>query len=100
VAGASDSGAAMDVEIEEETKEEGGGGDDDEGEEETFVVDEINPSSYTHVGTPTFRLPLNPDWREEINYKGKTYLVREKRKENPRLVEKKLGIDYIFQTTF
>jgi hypothetical protein len=100
VAGASDSGAAMDVEIEEETKEKGGGGDDDEEEEETFVVDEINPSSYTHVGTPTFRLPLNPDWREEINYKGKTYLVREKRKENPRLVEKKLGIDYIFQTTF
>jgi hypothetical protein len=26
------------------------------------------------------RLPLNPDWREKISYKGKTDLVREKRK--------------------
>jgi hypothetical protein len=46
-AGASDNGVVMDVEIEEDIEEEGGGGDDDEGEEETFVVDEINPSSYT-----------------------------------------------------
>jgi hypothetical protein len=50
--------------------------------------------------TPTFRLPLNPDWREKINYKGKTDLVRLKRKENTRLVEKEPGIDYIFHTAF
>jgi hypothetical protein len=92
-------GAVRDEEIEEEVEEEGGGGDD-EGEEETYVVDEINPSSYTHIGTPTFWLPLNLDWREKINYKGKTDFVREKKKENPRLVEKELGIDYRFHTTF
>jgi hypothetical protein len=34
------------------------------------------------------RLPLNPDWREKISYKGKPDLVREKMKENTRLVEK------------
>jgi hypothetical protein len=33
-------------------------------------------------------------------YKGKTDSVREKRKENPRLVEKEAGIDYIFHTAF
>jgi hypothetical protein len=77
-ASGSGSGAARDEEIKEEVEEEGGGGDDD-GEEETYVVDEINPSSYTHMGTPTFWIPLNSDWREKINYKGKTYLVREKR---------------------
>jgi hypothetical protein len=92
------SGAARDEEIEEEMEEEGGG-DDDEGEEETYAVDEINPS-YTHMGDPTFWLPLNPDWREKINYKGKTYLVREKRKKNARLVEKEPGIDYKFHTIF
>jgi hypothetical protein len=100
-ASGSGNGAARNEEIEEEVEvEEEGGGDDDEGEEETYVVDEINPSSYTHMGTLTFRLPLNPDWREKINYKGKTDLVREKRKKNPWLVEKELGIDYRFHTTF
>jgi hypothetical protein len=99
--GASDSGrrAVRDEEIEEEVEEEGGG-DDDEGGGETYVVDEINSSCYTHMETPTFRLPLNPDWREKINYKGKTDLVRLKRKENPRLVEKEPGIDHIFHTAF
>jgi hypothetical protein len=95
----SDNGAVRDEEIEEEVEEEGGG-DDDEGEEETYVVDEINPSSYTHMGTQTFRLPMNLDWRENINYKGKTDLVKEKRKENTRLVEKEPGIDYKFHTAF
>jgi hypothetical protein len=52
------------------------------------------------MGTPVFRLTLNLDWREKISYKGKTYLVREKRKENPRLVEKERSIDYRFQTAF
>jgi hypothetical protein len=92
--------AAGDEEIEEEVEEEGGGDDDDEGEEETYVVDEINPSSYIHMGTPTFRIPLNLDWREKINYKGKTDLVREKRKENLMLVEKEPVIGYRFHTTF
>jgi hypothetical protein len=50
--------------------------------------------------TPVFWLPFNPDWREKISYKGKIDLVREKRKENPRLVEKEPGIDYWFHTTF
>jgi hypothetical protein len=62
------------------------------GEEETYIVDEINPSSYTHMGTPTFRIPLNLDWREKINYKCKTDLVREKRG--------KFKTDYRFHTTF
>jgi hypothetical protein len=52
------------------------------------------------MGTLVFRLPLNPNWREKISYKGKTDLVREKRKENPRLVEKEPGIDYRFHTAF
>jgi hypothetical protein len=79
-ASSSGNGAARDEEIEEKG---GGDGDGDEGEEETYVVDEINPSSLTYMGTPTFWLPLNPDWREKINYKGKIDFVREKRKENP-----------------
>jgi hypothetical protein len=90
---ASGSGAARDEEKIEE--EEGGGngndgaeGDDDDDNEEVFDVEEINPTSYIHMGTPVFRLPLNPDWMEKISYKGKIDLVREKRKENPRLVEK------------
>jgi hypothetical protein len=37
---------------------------------------------------------------EKISYKGKIDLVREKRKENPRLVEKESGIDYIFHMAF
>jgi hypothetical protein len=64
-ASGSGSGAVRDEEIEEEMEEDGGS-DDDEGEQETYVVDEINPSSYTHMGTPTFRLPLNLDWRENV----------------------------------
>jgi hypothetical protein len=52
------------------------------------------------MGTLVFRLPLNPDWREKISYRGKTDLVREKRKENPRLVEKEPSIDYRFYTAF
>jgi hypothetical protein len=50
--------------------------------------------------TPIFWLPLNPNWREKISYRSKTDLVREKRKENPRLVEKEPGIDYRFHMTF
>jgi hypothetical protein len=53
-----------------------------EEEEEVFDVEEITATSYMHMGTPIFRQPLNPDWRAKINYKGKTDLVREKRKEN------------------
>jgi hypothetical protein len=53
---------------------------DDEEDEEIFDVEEINPTSYIHMETPVFWLPLNPDWREKISYKGKIDLVREKGK--------------------
>jgi hypothetical protein len=102
LASASGSGVARDEEeiVEEEEDNDGAEGDDDEEDEEVFDVEEINPTSYIHMGTPVFWLPLNPDWREKISYKGKTDLVREKRKENPRLVEKEPDIDYRFHTVF
>jgi hypothetical protein len=67
LASASGSGAARD-EIER--------GDE---EEEIFEIEEINPSSYVHMVTPTLRQPQNLDWREKISYKDKTKLVRERR---------------------
>jgi hypothetical protein len=82
--------------IEEEAESDADGDE----EEEIFDVQDINPSSYMHMGTPIFQQPHNPDWMEKISYKGKTNLVREKGKENPRLVEKEDGIDYRFHTTF
>jgi hypothetical protein len=99
---ASGSGAGRD---EEEIKEEEDGGNENDGaegdeEEEVFDVEEINPTSYIHMGTPVFRLPLNLDWREKISYKGKTDLVRENRKENIRLVKKEHDIDYRFYMIF
>jgi hypothetical protein len=102
LASASGSGTARDEEeIEEEedggNKNDGAEGDDDE---EVFDVEEINLTSYIHMGILVFWLPLNLDWREKISYKGKTDLVRKKRKENPKLVEKESGIDYIFHTAF
>jgi hypothetical protein len=101
---ASSSGIARDEEEIEEEEDGGNGNDgaesDDEEDEKVFDVEEINHTSYIHMRTPVFWLPLNPDWREKISYKGKTYLVREKRKENPRLVEKEPGIDYRFHTAF
>jgi hypothetical protein len=104
LASASSSGAARDEEENEEEEDGGNGNDgaegDDEEDEEVFDVEEINPSSYIHMGTLVFQLPLNPDWREKISYKGKTYLVREKRKENPMLIEKEPSIDYSFHTVF
>jgi hypothetical protein len=96
LASASGSGTARD-EIEEEVD---GGDCDDEEEEEIFDVQEINPPNYVHMGTPIFWLPQNPNWREKISYKGKTDLVREKRKENSKLIEKEPGIDYRFHTMF
>jgi hypothetical protein len=69
-------------EIEEEEDGRNGNdgveGDDDE-EDEVFDADEINTTSYIHMETPIFWLPLNLDWREKISYKGKTDLVREKK---------------------
>jgi hypothetical protein len=104
LASASCSGAARNEEDIEEEEDGGNGNDgaegDDEEEDEVFDVEEINPTSYIHMGTPVFWIPLNPNWREKIRYKGKTYLVREKRKENPRLVEKEPGINYRFHTAF
>jgi hypothetical protein len=78
-----------------ESDGEGSNGDNDgEEEEESFDVEEIAPSSYVHMRTPISRQPQNLDWREKISYKGKIELVREKRKENPRLKEKEVGIIY------
>jgi hypothetical protein len=66
LASASGSGAVRHEEIEEEGDgNDGAEGDDDAEDEEIFYVEEINPTSYIHMGTPTFRLPLNPDWREK-----------------------------------
>jgi hypothetical protein len=48
--------------------------------EEIFYIEEINPTSYIHMRTPTFRIPQNPDWRDKISYEGKMDLVREKRR--------------------
>jgi hypothetical protein len=91
-------------EIEEEedggNENDGAEGDDNEEDEEIFDVEEINPTSYIHMGTPVFRLPLNLDWREKIIYMGKTDLVREKMKENPMLIEKEPAIDYRFHMAF
>jgi hypothetical protein len=98
LASASGSGAVRDDEI--EVEEDGNDGDNGDEEEETFDVEEINPTSYTHMGTLIFWLPMNLDWREKITYKGKIDLVREKGKENPMLIEKEPGIDYMFHTTF
>jgi hypothetical protein len=105
LASASGSGATRDEEEIEEEEDGGNGndgaeGDDDEDDEEVFDVEEINPTSYIHMRTPVFWLPLNPDWREKISYNDKTDLVREKRKENLRLIEKEPNIDYRFHTAF
>jgi hypothetical protein len=101
---ASDSGAVRDkeeIEDEEdgENENDGAEGDDDE-DGEVFDVQEINPTSYIHMGTLIFWLPLNPDWRKKISYQGKIYLVREKRKENLRLVKKEPDINYRFHMVF
>jgi hypothetical protein len=72
---ASGSGAVRDDEEIEEEEDGGNGNDgaeggDDEEDEKVFDVEEIKPTSYIHMGTPVFQLPLNPDWREKISYKG------------------------------
>jgi hypothetical protein len=74
--------------------------EEEEEEEETFDVEEITPTSYVHMGNLVFRQPLNTDFKAKVSYKGKTDLVREKRKENLRLVETKAGYDYRFHTAF
>jgi hypothetical protein len=101
LASASGSGAERDEEIKEEDDgNDRAEGDNDEEDEEVFDVEEIIPTSYIHMGTLVFWLPLNLDWREKISYNDKTYLVREKRKENPSLVEKKPDIGYRFHMPF
>jgi hypothetical protein len=96
---ASGSEAARDEKIEEEAEGDGGEEEEEE-EEETFDVEEITPTSYVHMWNPFFRQPLNPDWRAKVRYKGKTDLVRKNMKENPRLVEKELVLDYRFHSAF
>jgi hypothetical protein len=71
LAGASGSGAAGDEEeIEEEedggNENDGAEGDDDEEDEEVFDVEGINPTSYIHMGTPIFWLPLNPEGENQL----------------------------------
>jgi hypothetical protein len=57
LASASSSGAVRDEEEIEEKEDGGNGNDGAEGDDD----EEINPSSYIHMGTPVFRLPLNLD---------------------------------------
>jgi hypothetical protein len=78
LASASGSGARRDEEEDGGNKNDGAEGADEEEDEEVFYVEEINPTSYIHMGILVFQLPLNPDWREKISYKGKPDLVREK----------------------
>jgi hypothetical protein len=71
LASGSSSRAARDAEEIEEEEDGGYGndeaeGDDNEEDEEVFDVQEINPTSYIHMETLVFWLPLNPDWREKI----------------------------------
>jgi hypothetical protein len=85
LASASGSRVARDDKIEEEEEDDDGNdGDDGEEGEKTFDVEDINPTSYIHMGTPIFRQPLNPNWREKISYKSKIDLVREKKERKPK----------------
>jgi hypothetical protein len=68
-------------------------------EEELFDVEEIVPRAYVHMGTPPFRQPQNPSWRENVNYMGKTKTVRDERRANPRLHTRDIT-DYRFHTFF
>jgi hypothetical protein len=85
-------GVSRAAEIEEEEEEE-------EGEEEVFDVDEIMPLSHVDMGALSFRIPQNPAWMEKVGYKGKTDAVREKRKQNQRLLPRD-AYDYKFHTRF
>jgi hypothetical protein len=85
----------------EEIEEEAAATDDVDGdeEEETFDVEEIIPQAYVHMGTPSFQQSQNSGWRQKISYKGKTEVVREKRKENP-ILHAREATDYRFHTFF
>jgi hypothetical protein len=98
LASASGSEAVSDDEIEEEEEDDNDG--DNGEEEETFDVEEINPTSYIHMGTPIFWLPMNPDWREKISYKGKIDLVREKRKKTRDLLRRNQALTTDFTRYF
>jgi hypothetical protein len=89
-----------DEEIKEEddggNENDGAEGDDNEEDKEVFDVEEINPTSYIHMGTPVFWLPIDLDWRKKISYKGKIDLVREKRKKIQGLLKKNLELTIHF----
>jgi hypothetical protein len=68
-------------------------------EEEIFDVEEIIPQAYVHMGTPSFQQRQNSRWRQKISYKGNTEVVREKRRENPKLHARE-ATDYRFHTSF
>jgi hypothetical protein len=96
LASASDSEAARDDEIEEET-EEGADGDDGE-EEDVFDVEEI-PPNYVDMWHLVFRARTNPTWRVKVSYKGKTESVSE----NRRILTHTQpwdAYDYIFHSLF
>jgi hypothetical protein len=57
IASASGGGATKDGNEEEEESERG---DDSDNDNDIFYVEEINPSSYVHMGASTFRQPQNP----------------------------------------
>jgi hypothetical protein len=73
--------------------------EEEEGEDESFDLEKINPPNSIHMGTPTFTQTQNPCWRANVNYKGRTEVVREKRTENPRLKQRE-ATDYRFHTFF
>jgi hypothetical protein len=73
--------------------------EEEEGEEEVFHVDEIMPLSHVDMGALSFIIPQNPAWMEKVGYKGKTDVVREKRKQNQRLLPRD-AYDYKFHTRF
>jgi hypothetical protein len=79
-----------------ESEDESDNGDEGAGdEEEIFDVEEIIPQAYVHMGTTSIQQPQNSGWREKINYKRKTEVVRE----NLRLSARE-ATDYQFHTFF
>jgi hypothetical protein len=95
LASASDSGAAIDYEIEKEVEE----GVDGEEEEEVFDVEEINSPNYVNIGPLVFRAPINPAWMVKVSYKGKTESVRENRRIIAR-TQPQDTYDYRFHSLF
>jgi hypothetical protein len=98
LASVSGSGAARDVEVEEEAEKGANGGDGEE-EDEVFDVKEINPPNYVDMGPLVFKVLTNPTWRVNVSYKGKTKSVRENRRILAR-TQPQDAYDYRFHSLF